>query len=267
MDMNKLEAEFSARLKERGLSLTTGKPLHVYAAHFPPHSERRPTSAKNLQNLANGTYQRASVAYKLLTNALKPAPVVRQKAVWFTDIEETFVNQVLNRCNAIWDQFDSEVQQLAQSRACIAEAKTDELITELHDVEKYVDELLSTNKQQLATISNLSAEVELVRQHEGTITQLNERLYEKVAQLKELTRDLDKYHLLARDIAAKTAEVNRLEQHIKALESSNKSLQKSYEIELKRNGALEGQLQLLKPPSSPEHQAAIDMVEGMYQPE
>ncbi|MFA1575108.1 hypothetical protein [Vibrio cyclitrophicus] len=265
MDMNKLEAEFTARLKERGLSLTTGKPLHVYAAHFPPHSEGCPRSAKNLQNLANGTYQRASVAYKVLMNALKPAPVGRQKSVWFSDIEETFVKHTLDHCNAIWDQFDSEVQQLAQSRASIAEAKTDELTTELHDVEKYVDELISTNAQHLATISNLSSEVELVRQHEGTITQLNERLDEKVAQLKELTIDLDKHHLLVRDMAAKTAQISRLEQHIEALESSNKSLQKSYEVELKRNGMLEGQLQLLKPPSSPEHQAAIDMVDGMNQ--
>ncbi|MEZ9323180.1 hypothetical protein AB4161_22995 [Vibrio sp. 10N.286.51.E5] len=265
MDMNKLEAEFTARLKERGLSLTTGKSFHIYAAHFPPNSPRWPTSAKNLQNLAKGSYIRAAVFYKVVTDALKPTAVSRQKAAWFSDIEEAFVKQVNDRCNAIWDQFDSEVQQLAQARASIAEAKNDELMTELHEVEKYVDELLSTNERQLATISNLNSEVELVRQHEGTITQLNERLDEKVSQLKELTSKLDKHHLLARDMAAKTAEIDRLEQHIEALESSNKSLQKSYEVELKRNGALEGQLQLLKPPSSPEHQAAIDMVDGMNQ--
>ncbi|PMH71680.1 hypothetical protein, partial [Vibrio cyclitrophicus] len=256
-----------ARLKERGLSLTTGKSIHVYAAHFPPHSEDCPTSAKHLQKLANGTYQRASVAYKLLISMLKPDPIGRQKAVWFIDIEETFVKHTLDHCNAIWDQFDSEVQQLAQSRASIAEAKFDELTTELHQVEDYVDELLSTNEQQLSTISNLNAEVELVRRHEGTITQLNKRLDEKESKLKDLTSNLDEYHLLARDMAAKTAEINRLEQHIEALKSSNKSLQKSYEVELKRNGMLDGQLQLLKPLSCPEHQAAIDMVEGMYQPE
>lgn len=265
--MEKLEIEFATRLKERGLSVDKGTPLHKYAAYFPPHSEGVPSSAKNLQNLAKGSFPRSRVAFELLIEALKPTAVVRQKATWFSDIEQMVVKQLHDRFDSVWDRFDLEVQQLAQSRASIAEAKTDKLMTELFEIDSYVDELHLTNAQQLETISNLSTEVELVRQQEGTIAQLNERLDEKVAQLKELTSELDKYHFLARDMAAKTAEIKRLEQHIEALESSNKSLQKSYEVELKKNGVLEGQLQLLKPPSSPEHQAAIDMVEGMYQPE
>ncbi|MDN3628644.1 MULTISPECIES: hypothetical protein [Vibrio] len=265
MDMNKLEIEFSARLTERGLSVDKGTPLHKYAAYFPPHSEGVPSSAKNLQNLAKGSFPRSRVAFELLIEALKPAPAIRQKATWFSDIEQMFVKQLHDRFDSVWDRFDLEVQQLAQSRASIAEAKTDKLMTELFEIDSYVDELHSTNAQQLETISNLSAEVELVRQHEGTITQLNERLDEKVAQLKELTSQLDKNHLLARDLAAKTADTNRLEAQIQALKDSNQSIQNAYEVELKKNGMLEGQIQELKPPLPTESQAAIDMVDGMNQ--
>ncbi|MBY6198699.1 hypothetical protein [Vibrio hangzhouensis] len=135
-----LKDNWMLELQKRGCSLDKGKTIEEYARAFDDPATA-PTSAKALQNLIGGDFKRVRIAFKLLLQATKPTPIIRDKSAWFVDAEQRISTALKNEMTTVWQAFDAEVQHLVNIRTQESLNQISSLDKENEELAELVDEL------------------------------------------------------------------------------------------------------------------------------
>ena len=147
-----LRDKFALELKRNGYSAEKGITIDEYASAF-RDLQTAPTSSKALQNRIGGEFKRVVIAFKILTQATKPLPLVRDKSAWFLESEKRLNKVIEDEMSAVWTAFDTEVQNLVSVRVQESINQISSLENENKELIEFIDEL----QKQAQEISSLQA--------------------------------------------------------------------------------------------------------------
>ncbi|MCL9774593.1 hypothetical protein [Vibrio methylphosphonaticus] len=135
-----LKDNWMLELENCGCSIEKGKTIEEYARAF-KDPEKAPKSAKALQALIGGDFKRVRIAFKLLVQATRPLPIIRDKSTWFVDAERRVNTALENEMMLVWQAFDTEVQNLVDIRTRESLHQISMLDKENEELAELVDEL------------------------------------------------------------------------------------------------------------------------------
>lgn len=154
-------------------------------------TDHKPTSIKNLQDIAGGGYRRVSIAYELLNGEFESIPLERDKPEWFVQLEQALFESVQKKLNIFWKQVDGEIQSLAQSRSRIAEGKAEQ--SKLLG-EQYLNAIDALEEQLLVKTSEcdkLQEQIDGLLSYKENTSALESRCEVYQERINELQRDLN----------------------------------------------------------------------------
>ncbi len=188
-----LREQWIAELQKHGCSTSSGKSIDVYATAF-SNGSNAPKSSKALQARCGGDFKRVRIAFRLLSQATKPTPLIREKSIWFVDIEQRLNTVLKDEMSAVWKTFDIEVQQLVKAQTQEALNQIAILESENAELADFIDEL-QNDAQNTEDLKNSVKQVEnklaLREQVCSNYEQRNNELREELQELLTVKRELD----------------------------------------------------------------------------
>jgi chromosome segregation ATPase len=185
--------QWISELKEHGCSLTRGTSIDEYAAAF-TDVNNAPKSMKALQKRVKGDFDRVRIAFTLLSKAIKPTPIIREKSVWFVDVEQRLSTALKEQMSIVWQTFDSEVQCLVTAQTQVSLNRITELDKENAELAQYINEL-QKQEENTEELQKSVAEIESKLAHAEQVCsgyeQRNNELREQLHELLTIKRDFD----------------------------------------------------------------------------
>ncbi|MGF1773467.1 hypothetical protein L4C42_14260 [Vibrio wakamikoensis] len=211
-----LKDNWMLELQKRGCSLDKGKTIEEYARAF-DDPKNAPTSAKALQSVVGGDFKRVRIAFKLLIQATRPTPLIRDKSAWFVDTEQRISTALKNEMTTVWQAFDAEVQHLVDIRTQESLNQISMLDKENEDLAELVDELQrQTDDVEYYRNRNKALEVELART-EQVYSELRDKYDSSQSELKSML-------LINSELATAESRNEMLGRHNESLEEDKKRL-------------------------------------------
>lgn len=211
-----LSDKWNHELEKHGYSIDKGKSIDDYASAFSDASNI-PKSAKALQKRVGGDFGRVAIAFRLLTKAIQPSPILRQKSAWFADSEQRIISVMKDEMDTVWQVFDSEVQHLVNVHTQESLNQIGELEEENRGLAKFIEELQEQEKDidernvRLQEIETKLAHAEQVcsdyrQQLDITQKELRELLLVKT----ELSLTTSRYEMLEQQYSVLSEDKQRL---------------------------------------------------------
>ncbi|MDW1837971.1 hypothetical protein NAL94_02000 [Vibrio alginolyticus] len=224
-----LREQWLSELKKHGCSTTLGTSIDEYAAAF-SNTHNVPKSSKALQTKVGGEFKRVRIAFKLLSKATKPIPIIREKSTWFVDIEQRLNSVLKEEMSTIWRAFDTEVQYLVRAQTQDSLNQITELEAENIELAEFIDELQRQSKYT-EELQKSTEEVESKLAHAEQVCssyeQRNNELREQLHELLTIQRDLDvaiaKSDFLEQQVQDLKVDKQRLLQMLSQLGDSSRS--------------------------------------------
>ncbi|GMQ48674.1 hypothetical protein [Vibrio sp. 10N] len=213
---NSLKDKWKLELENCGCSIEKGKTIEDYARAFDDPSTA-PTSAKALQSVVGGDFKRVRIAFKLLIQATRPTPLIRDKSAWFVDAEQRISTALKNEMTTVWQAFDAEVQHLVDIRTQESLNQISMLDKENEDLAELVDELQrQTDDVEYYRNRNKVLEVELART-EQVYSELRDKYDSSQSELKSML-------LINSELATAKSRNEMLSEHNASLDDDKKRL-------------------------------------------
>lgn len=198
-DRNKLKNEYESQLIADGIGNSPkAKTFEEYEAGY--ESDPVPTCAKQLQGKIGGEFGRARAAFNILSKESTPSTIERQKPIWFSNVEQRLFESTQKALDMLWNQVDSEIQMMAQSRSKIAEGNAERALQETKQLLEVIDELEVSLTNKDTEISNKRIEIRRLFEFEKEAIKLgteNRLLADRIKELElKLEKSSDDNHLV-----------------------------------------------------------------------
>ncbi|MEZ9438198.1 hypothetical protein GL177_20235 [Vibrio toranzoniae] len=211
-----LRDKFALELKRNGYSAEKGITIDEYASAF-RDLQTAPTSSKALQNRIGGEFKRVVIAFKILTKATKPLPLVRDKSAWFLESEKR-LNKVLNdEMLTVWTAFDTEVQNLVSVRVQESINQISSLENENRELIEFIDELQKQAKETSSLQANCHKLETKLAHAEQVCSDYRQQLDVTQKELRELL-------LVKSDLSLTASRYEMLEQQYSVLSEDKQRL-------------------------------------------
>ncbi|MEZ9343389.1 hypothetical protein AB4165_12450 [Vibrio cyclitrophicus] len=211
-----LRDKFALELKRNGYSAEKGITIDEYASAF-RDLQTAPTSSKALQNRIGGEFKRVVIAFKILTKATKPLPLVRDKSAWFLESEKR-LNKLLNdEMLTVWTAFDTEVQNLVSVRVQESINQISSLENENRELIEFIDEL----QKQARETSSLQANCHKL---ETKLAHAEQVCSDYRQQLDVTQKELRELLLVKSDLSLTASRYEMLEQQYSVLSEDKQRL-------------------------------------------
>ncbi|WP_102304177.1 hypothetical protein BCS84_06495 [Vibrio cyclitrophicus] len=211
-----LRDKFALELEKNGYSKVKGTSIDEYAKAFRDLATA-PKSAKALQDRIGGDFHRVAIAYKILTKATKPSPLVRDKSAWFLESEKRLNKVLTDEMLTVWTAFDTEVQNLVSVRVQESinqisglESENKELIEFIDDLQKQAQEIssLQANCHKLET--KLAHTEQVSSDYLKALNTVEKELKTLLLVKSELTLMQSRYEMMEKQCAALAEDKQRL---------------------------------------------------------
>ncbi|RAS63557.1 hypothetical protein DET48_111106 [Vibrio diazotrophicus] len=222
-DRNKLKSEYESQLIADGIGNSPkAKTFEEYEAGY--ESDPVPTCAKQLQSKIGGEFGRARAAFNILSKESTPSTIERQKPFWFSNLEQRLFESVQKATDNLWNQTDSEIQILAQSRSKIAEGHAEKAWQETKQLLEVINELEAQLSAKNDEISEKHAEIKRLFEYEKEAIKLStenrilsERIEELEIRLEKSATDNHRVDTLKFEKEMLTRKVSDLEKYVEEL--------------------------------------------------